>query len=293
MPEQSGTTHTAVATVLTADQAKAFERDGFVVVRGFASPARCHAFVEEIDRCLDPPVGPLELEAELGYPGAPPDMDASGGRTPRRLLYAYARGPLFRDWARDPNLTGIVSELLGTRDIALVQAHHNCIMTKYPRYGSETGWHQDIRYWSFERPVLINAWLALGPEGPEQGGLRVVPGSHRMTFSPDRFDDALFFLPDDAENRSLLANAVDIRLDPGDVLFFHCRLLHAAGCNRSAEIKRSLVFTYNRLDNPPLPDSRSARLAQLGIARPSPASAQGPQAEQRAGQEQPADRGTD
>jgi phytanoyl-CoA hydroxylase len=269
MPGETGTTSTTGPRTLSPDEAAAFEHDGFLVLRGFASPARCHALVEEIDRCLDPPVGPLELEAELGYPGAPSDMHASGGQTPRRLLYAYARGPLFRDWARDPDLTGIVSALLGTRDIAVVQAHHNCIMTKYPRYGSETGWHQDIRYWSFARPVLINAWLALGPEGPEQGGLRVVPGSHRMTFSPDRFDDALFFLPQVAENRSLLADAVDIRLDQGDVLFFHCRLLHAAGCNRSAEIKRSLVFTYNRLDNPPLPDSRSARLAQLGI--PSPA----------------------
>jgi phytanoyl-CoA hydroxylase len=162
-------------------------------------------------------------------------------------------------------LTEAASMLLDTRDIAVVQAHHNCIMTKYPRFGSETGWHQDIRYWSFEQPVLINAWLALGPESPEQGGLRVVPGSHRMTFGPDQFDDALFFRPGHPGNRSILADAIDIELDRGDVLFFHCRLLHAAGCNRSAEVKRSLVFTYNRTDNPPLPDSRSARLAQLPV----------------------------
>jgi len=264
-PGKDGTTQAAAHHTLVADQTGAFERDGFLVIRGFASPARCRDLVEEIDRCLDPPVGPLELEAELGYPGAPPDIDATGGRTPRRLLYAYARGPLFRDWARDPGLTGVVSTLLGTRRIAVVQAHHNCIMTKYPRYGSETGWHQDIRYWSFERPTLVNAWLALGPEGPEQGGLRVVPGSHRLSFAPDRFDDALFFLPEAAENQGLLAEAVDIQLDRGDLLLFHCRLLHAAGCNRSAEIKRSLVFTYNRLDNPPLPETRSARLAQLAI----------------------------
>jgi phytanoyl-CoA hydroxylase len=255
----------APGKMLTETQVASFKRDGFLVVKGFASDQRCRALIEETDRCLDPPLGPLELEAELGYPGAPADLDATGGRTPRRLLNALSRGPLFRDWARDPRLTEAASMLLDTRDIAVVQAHHNCIMTKYPRFGSETGWHQDIRYWSFEHPVLINAWLALGPEGPEQGGLRVVPGSHRMTFGPDQFDDALFFRPGHAGNPSILAGAIDIELDRGDVLFFHCRLLHAAGCNRSAEVKRSLVFTYNRMDNPPLPDSRSARLAQLPV----------------------------
>ena len=255
----------APGKMLTETQVASFKRDGLLVVQGFASDQRCRALIEETDRCLDPPLGPLELEAELGYPGAPADLDATGGRTPRRLLNALSRGPLFRDWARDPRLTEAASMLLDTRDIAVVQAHHNCIMTKYPRFGSETGWHQDIRYWSFEHPVLINAWLALGPEGPEQGGLRVVPGSHRMTFGPDQFDDALFFRPGHAGNPSILAGAIDIELDRGDVLFFHCRLLHAAGCNRSAEVKRSLVFTYNRRDNPPLPDSRSARLAQLPV----------------------------
>ena len=188
-----------------------------------------------------------------------------GGQTPRRLLHAYSRGPLFRDWAGDPALTGAASRLLGDVPVALVQAHHNCIMTKYPRFGSETGWHQDIRYWHFERPALVNAWLALGREGPREGGLRVVPGSHRLTFAPEQFDAALFFRPDHDPNRALLTRAVDIELDAGDVLFFHCRLLHAAGCNRSDRVKRSLVFTYNRRDNPPLPGTRSARLAQLPL----------------------------
>jgi phytanoyl-CoA hydroxylase len=250
---------------LSYDEIASFRRDGFLVLVGFASSAVCHGLLEEIDRSLDPPLGPLELEAELGYPGAPAGMDVTGGQTPRRLLNAYSRGPLFREWARNAALTSAVVTLLEDPAIAIVQAHHNCIMTKFPRYGSETGWHQDIRYWRFERPELINAWLALGPEGPEQGGLRVIPGSHRMAFAPERFDDDLFFRRDLAENRTLTKSAVDVRLECGDVLLFHCRLLHAAGSNRSSEIKRSLVFTYNHADNPPLPDSRSARLAQLPV----------------------------
>lgn len=255
----------SVSSPLSGDQIAGFRREGFLVLRRLASDARCRALIEEIDLCLDPPLGPLELEAELGYPGAPSEVGATGGRTPRRLLHAYSRGPLFRDWARDPSVVDVVEALMGGRKVALVQAHHNCIMTKFPRYGSETGWHQDIRYWGFEEPDLINAWLALGPEGPEQGGLRVIPGSHLGVFGRERFDAECFFRTDMAENRALIAQAVDVELDRGDVLFFHCRLLHAAGRNRSGQIKRSLVFTYNRADNAPLPNSRSARLAQLPL----------------------------
>jgi phytanoyl-CoA hydroxylase len=256
---------TPIDKVLSDTQLAEFERDGYLIVRDLVPQARCCALVEEVDRCLDPPLGPLELEAELGYPGAPATVDGTGGRTPRRLLHAYSRGPLFRDWARDPSMIGAVTALMGGQPIALVQAHHNCIMTKFPRYGSQTGWHQDIRYWSFARPVLVNAWLALGPEGPEQGGLRVVPGSHRETFAAEQFDEALFFRTDLATNQALLERAVDVELSCGDVLFFHCRLLHAAGRNLSSRVKRSLVFTYNRQDNPPLAGSRSARLAQIPL----------------------------
>jgi phytanoyl-CoA hydroxylase len=162
-------------------------------------------------------------------------------------------------------LRAIFRTEFGHEDVRLSQCHHNCLMTKHPGYSSATLWHQDIRYWRFAAPDLVNAWLALGPEGPGEGGMRVIPGSHRLDLAPGRFDDEQFLGEDLAENAPLIARAVDLELDCGDVLFFHCRLLHAAGRNRSARVKRSLVFTYNPVDNPPLPGTRSARLAQIPV----------------------------
>jgi len=54
-----------------------------------------------------------------------------------------------------------------------------------------------------------------------------------------------------------------VELDPGDVLFFHCRLFHAASSNRSARTKFSAVFTYHATDNHPLPGSRSAGMPDI------------------------------
>ncbi len=142
-------------------------------------------------------------------------------------------------------------------------AHHNCVMTKQPRYSSETGWHQDIRYWAFERPELVSVWLALGRETPENGCLYVIPGTHTLPISRDRLDDALFLRPDLPENATLIAQKVPVELEPGDVLFFHCRTFHAAGRNRTEQTKYSVVFTFRPADNPPRPETRSASMPEL------------------------------
>ncbi len=158
-----------------------------------------------------------------------------------------------------------VRQLLG-REVVLSQAHHNCVMTKHPAFSSSTGWHQDIRYWNFGRPELVTVWLALGEERAATGSLAFLPGSHATSFTRDRYDDALFFRTDLESNRRLLESAYAVELDPGDVVFFHARLLHAAGRNTTDRTKMALVFTYHAADNPPTPGTRSAAVPGVPIA---------------------------
>ncbi|MEQ1731530.1 MAG: phytanoyl-CoA dioxygenase family protein [Vicinamibacterales bacterium] len=244
-----------------AEQAQ-FNRDGFVIVRGLADATLCQQMHALARHHLVGPVPPVEYEADLHYAGAPESRHAPGGRTVRRLLQAYARDPLLRDWAHSPALATRLRQLLGPT-VALSQAHHNCVMTKHPAFSSITGWHQDIRYWSFDRPDLVSVWLALGPETLDNGCLRVVPGSHTLDLARDRYDEALFFRTDLPDNQVLLASQVAAELDAGDVLFFHARLLHAAGRNHTTLTKFAAVFTFHATDNPPLDGTRSASLPDV------------------------------
>ncbi|MCW5576881.1 MAG: phytanoyl-CoA dioxygenase family protein, partial [Burkholderiales bacterium] len=132
------------------------------------------------------------------------------------------------------------------------------VMTKDPAHSSLTSWHRDIRYWSYARPELVSVWFALGEERADNGCLLLLPGSHAMDFDAARLDAAQFLRTDAAENAALLRTQIAAELGPGDVLFFHCRLFHAAGRNRSAQTKFSAVFTYRASDNAPQPGSRSA-----------------------------------
>src|SRR6185369_6156100 len=184
---------------------------------------------------------PLEYEAQVRYPGAPASIDAPGGRTVRRLMQACARDPLYREWATSLELESRLHPMLGP-SLELSQAHHNCIMTKNPAFSSATGWHQDIRYWSFGKPELVSVWLALGPEHEENGCLWLVPGSHKLDFSREQYDEDRFFRADLPANHSLLEGKISAELDEGDVLFFHCRLLHAAGRKRTSLTKFAAVF---------------------------------------------------
>lgn len=246
----------------TAEEVAAFDRDGYVIARGLTDPQTLARMREVTLDGIQRDIAPVEYEADLQYPGAPPSKDVSGGRTIRRLKQAATRGPVFVEWMTQPKILNRLQQLLGPKVICPL-AHHNCIMTKQPAFSSDTGWHQDIRYWSFQRPELVNAWIALGEERLENGGLMVIPGSHRVKYSPEQFDSATFFRADLPQNQSLIEKRVIVELMPGDVLFFHCLTLHAATRNYTTTPKWSAVFTFRPADNLPVKGSRSATSPEL------------------------------
>jgi phytanoyl-CoA hydroxylase len=237
---------------------------GFVVVPGFLPEAQLLELNAVARIELAGRADPLEFEADLQYPGAPTSRTSAGGQTVRRLLDAYGRHPLFAACATAARMRTWMDAYFD-EPVLLSRAHHNCVMTKHPRYGSLTGWHRDIRYWSFARDDLISVWLALGTEEIDNGALWFVPGSHRMSFGSERFDEAKFFRADRADNAEIIRTAQSPRLDAGDAVFFHCNTLHSAGKNLRDDVKFSLVYTYRGQSNPPLPATRSASMPDVSL----------------------------
>jgi phytanoyl-CoA hydroxylase len=252
----------SVRDCFSPEEVAQFERDGYLIARRLASGELCARMLEVTRDGLRREVPPVEYEADLQYPGAPSSLQAAGGHTIRRLKQALSRDFCFVEWASLPALGNRLRQLLGP-SVVMPLAHHNCVMTKEPRHSSDTGWHQDIRYWSFERPDLVSVWLALTPETTQNGCLRLIPGSHRPHLDPDRFDRELFLRPELPENQELMGKAVWAELEPGDVLFFHARTFHAASRNYTELTKFSVVFTFRAADNPPRSGSRSASLPEL------------------------------
>lgn len=249
---------------LSPGQIAQFHRDGYLVFRHLLEPATCEQILAVAEEQLRAALPPLEYEAELGYAGAPPSLDAEGGRTVRRLRGAYDRDQSLQKWASDHRVVGKLRQLFN-EPVCLTLAHHNCVMTKHPQYGTATGWHRDIRYWSFTRPDLIVSWLALGDEVASNGSLKFIPGSHRLTIASERLDELLFLRPDDADNQLLFKQGKEVELHQGDVVLFHSLLFHAAGINASDKVKTSVAFAYHGCSNQPLAGTRSSASGDIRL----------------------------
>jgi len=248
------------------EQIEQLRRDGFVIVKDLLPLEELAGLNRTARTQLAGRTEPLEFEADLRYPGAPSSRTAAGGHTVRRLLDAYARDPAFAEWGTSTAVRRWLEAYFG-EDVLMSRAHHNCLMTKHPRYGSLTGWHRDSRYWSFAREDLVSVWLALGPEHVDNGALWFVPGSHRLDLTAERFDEAKFFSADLADNADLLRRGESPRLAAGDAVFFHSNTLHSAGPNRTEAVKFSLVYTYHGVSNPPTPGTRSAAMPEVALQR--------------------------
>ena len=243
-----------------------FRQMGYLVLPRMLDNIRCDELLSFSRQQLEALTPPLEYEVDVRYPGSPIGQSGEGSKTVRRLLEAASRDPSLKNLGLDSPISAVIRELFGSEDETLMsQCHHNCIMTKDPGFSSDTLWHQDNRYWSFEEENLISAWIALGPENSGNGGLKVIPGSHGLDFESECFDKDLFFRTDLIKNKTLLKNCKQVELGKGDVLFFHSRLLHAADRNRSDETKVSLVFTYHLENNLPIKGSRSDGLPSLRV----------------------------
>ncbi len=211
-------------------------------------------------RDLDNAAGPVEYEADTQYPGSPESRDAPGGRTVRRLLQAYARDAVFRDWATAAPIVSRLRQLLGPQ-IALSQAHHNCVMTKDPRYSSLNELASRYPLLVSDGPNWYPCGLVAGEERPENGCLLVLPGTHVMAFDADTAADAaqLLTLPMPILVQcGIAADAGEAELNRVRSVFF------TAGCsagrsNRSTRTKFSAVFTYHATDNRPRCPARAPR----------------------------------
>ncbi len=236
-----------------------FERGGVLLLRGAVDPAFCDDLRAVALSHLERKIPPFESEAEfLG-------SDRKEYReTLRRLRQVYDRDPLFRRWMTWPAIRPLLAELLGAPPV-LVTAHHNALMSKMPRSSSETRWHRDRRHWHYADDRLLSVWLALGKENERNGVLEFIPGSHRVDFPRDAFDGRDYFREDLPEHREWIARTVRYELEKGDVVLFHCGLLHRAGPNRTETPKLSLVYTVKAADNAPGFGTRSARFREIPL----------------------------
>ena len=257
---------------LTPEELDAFNTNGFLILRNFADQQECEAILDVAKVHLKYQIEPIETEIDYGkksqeYRTEVTDynsMQKDSRITVRRLRQVYDRDILFKNWMENKKIRPILKQVLND-DVVITTAHHNSIMTKMPFGSTETSWHQDRRYWSYEGNNLVSVWLALDEENRENGVLEFITGSHKMNFSESQFGEKEYFLTEHPENKLLIETKKSTVLHRGDVVIFHCKLLHRANENRTDKPKISFVYTVKGKKTKVLKGSRSAEYREISL----------------------------
>jgi len=209
--------------LLTGEERDAFERDGFVVLRGALDPTTLDATLAVARRAQaafesEPGVGPhhgLNLHDLIGRDDAWLDL------VDRPTTFAKVWGVL-----------GWNIQLFHTQLLVTPPAPEGAGRGAY-------GWHQDNNRMNLDletdpQPrvsVKVGYFLTDLPE-TGMGNLAVVPGSHRA----GRPDVALGDQPD---------GATEVIAEAGDAILFDRRLWHAASTNASDRTRIFVTYGYS------------------------------------------------
>lgn len=145
--------------------------------------------------------------------------------------------------ARNPEILDMVAQVLG-EDVALWNAS---FFAKPARTGSKTPWHQDGEYWPIRPLATCTVWIAVDASTPENGCLRVIPGSHRSQRLAKHAENnapglALNLELDSTEFDP--AQAEDIILEPGQVSLHDVYLYHGSEANLSDKPRRGMTLRF-------------------------------------------------
>ncbi|MFK7962900.1 MAG: phytanoyl-CoA dioxygenase family protein [Burkholderiaceae bacterium] len=240
-------------SVLTPEQRAAFDRDGFVLVRGFFDEDEAHLLQTAID--LDPAIR-----------GHFYDRGDAQGMTTKMATWNHPGESVYGYAARSHKMVDTMEDLLGGE----VYHYHSKITAKEPREGGAWEWHQDYGYWYQNGclyPDMASCLIAISPANQANGCLQVIPESHKMgridhvtvgdqfQTDPDRVNAALERLP-----------LIYCELQPGDAIFFHSNLLHRSDANTSDDPRLSIICCYNTKRNDPIKkDGRHPNYSPLEI----------------------------
>ncbi|KAA0941747.1 phytanoyl-CoA dioxygenase family protein [Streptomyces apricus] len=213
-----------------------FEEDGFAVVRGLFAPAEIDALCAGFTalHAAGPVPGHFEPRATRDDRGADPL------HVHPRVMHPHRIDGLARRFLLDPRLRAVLELLLGEE----VLAAQSMFYFKPPGARGQA-LHQDNFYLRTEPGTCVAAWVACDVIDRGNGGLEVVPGTHRMDlFCPEEADEGLSFAREYVSPPPGLA-AVPVDMAPGDVLFFNGSLVHGSPPNRSADrFRRSFIGHY-------------------------------------------------
>jgi ectoine hydroxylase-related dioxygenase (phytanoyl-CoA dioxygenase family) len=209
---------------LTPEQTAFFDEHGFIRFRSFASISEIDRLLEALD-ALEARFVAEERVKVMGTPlryGRRPD----GQPFIQRFAFTSHYAPAFHEFVSLPRFEPIKRLIGADARIGEIEADGVVVNHWINHDGSryrKLGWHTDglreLAHLRIPGPML-NVGIYLDDSGPEKGGLRVIPGTHKQGILPMLFGK-LYFLDNRPDPREVAVTA-----RKGDLTIHDGRLWH-------------------------------------------------------------------
>ncbi|MCC6456260.1 MAG: phytanoyl-CoA dioxygenase family protein [Caldilineaceae bacterium] len=204
---------------VTESQVAQYERDGFIVVPNLFSEQEAaqwkealKARVAELNK-LEEPSGVCVMMPEMMDP------------------YTSAK-------VQDAKIVGILEQLIGPNvEFLSVKAVFKNAKTSF-----NSPWHHDWAYWLGSNKISI--WIALDDADPDNGCMRMAPGSHKQVADMQKVEDRTGFGNRISEDALQGQTIETLPVRRGDAIFFHDLTLHASCPNTSGRDRWCAIATY-------------------------------------------------
>jgi phytanoyl-CoA hydroxylase len=248
---------------------QAYERDGYLVLPGFASPAACaslRARMAELVAGFEPAEVAtvfsttarshaqdryfLDSGDQIRFFFEAEAFDAAGRlrqpleRSLNKCGHAlHDLDPVFDAFSRRPAMAALVEEL-GLAEPLLLQSMY---IFKQPGIGGEVICHQDAAFLYTEPLSVVGLWLALEDATKDNGCLWAVPGGHheplRGRFVREGYATRMVELD---PTPLPTAGLVPLEVEAGTLVVLHGLLPHWSAPNRSAHSRHA--YTLHVID---------------------------------------------
>ena len=252
---------------LSAEQRAAWQRDGILVLEGFASAAQCEALRQramELALQLAPAAAGTVFSTRDQRHAQSASFEASAAgihafleeeavdaqghlcvpveRSVNKLGHAmHDLDPLFMAFSHGPRLQAVASGI-GLADARVLQSMY---IFKQPGIGAEVSCHQDSTFLYTEPASVVGFWFAIDDAHRGNGCLGALPGQHRRGLRSlyRRQADghlAMELLRPDLDWPA--ADAEWLEVPQGTLIVFDGQLPHLSEANRSAQSRHAYTL---------------------------------------------------
>ena len=238
---------------------QSYRDHGYLAVPGVLSAAEVAELQRVTDELVDASRGVAAhtdvYDLEPGHSAAEPRV--------RRIKSPDLQHEVYARTLRHPAILDLVEQLIGPG----VRYRSTKLNLKSAGYGSPVEWHQDWAFYPHTNDDILAVGVCIDAMSDANGGLLVVPGSHRGPLYDHHQDGWFVGAITGAEVDS--AQVAQLEVPAGGISLHHVRTVHGSVPNRSPRPRRLLLLELCAVDAWPLLDMPGLEAFDARILRGS------------------------